>query len=133
MLKLEIVTPEKKVVETEAEAVTLPTASGEAGILPSHAPLVSALKPGVLAYTNRGTTERIAVAGGFVEVSSDRVSVLTDAAETAAEIDAGAARTELEAAQRSLAESINEPIEETEAIREQIDAANARLQLAAGR
>lgn len=133
MLKLEIVTPERKVVETEAEAVTLPTASGEAGILPNHAPLVSALKPGVLAYTNRGTTERIAVAGGFVEVSGDRVSVLTDAAETAGEIDAAAARADLESAQRELAETINHPIEDTEALREQIEAANARLQLAAGR
>jgi F-type H+-transporting ATPase subunit epsilon len=133
MLRLEIVTPEKKVVETEAEAVTLPTASGEAGILPNHAPLVSALKPGVLAYTNRGTTERIAVAGGFVEVSNDRVSVLTDAAETAGEIDATAARADLDAAQRSLAEAINQPVDETENFREQIETANARLELAAGK
>jgi F-type H+-transporting ATPase subunit epsilon len=133
MLRLEIVTPEKKVVETEADAVTLPTASGEAGILPNHAPLVSALKPGVLAYTNRGATERVAVAGGFVEVSGDRVSVLTDAAETAGEIDATAARAELDAAQRELAETINHPLEDTESLRERIEAANARLQLATGK
>jgi F-type H+-transporting ATPase subunit epsilon len=133
MLRLEIVTPEKKVVETEADAVTLPTASGEAGILPNHAPLVSALKPGVLAYTNRGATERVAVAGGFVEVSGDRVSVLTDAAETAGEIDTAAARAELDAAQRELAETINHPLEDTESLRERIEAANARLQLASGK
>lgn len=133
MLKLEIVTPERKVVETEAESVTLPTASGEAGILPQHAPLVSALKPGVLAYANRGAIERVAVGGGFVEVSNDRVSVLTDSAETADEIDPAATRALLESAQRELAETINHPIEDTEAIRDQVEAANARLQLASGK
>jgi F-type H+-transporting ATPase subunit epsilon len=133
MLKLEIVTPEKKVVDTEADSVTVPTASGEAGILPNHAPLISALKPGVLAYTSRGTTERIAISGGFVEVNKDTVSVLADAAETAGEINADAARADREAAERALAENINHPVEQTEALREQIEAANARLQLAAGK
>jgi F-type H+-transporting ATPase subunit epsilon len=63
MLKLEIVTPEKRVLDAEVDSVTVPTASGEAGILPHHAPLVSALKPGVLAYSVKGSTDRIAVAG----------------------------------------------------------------------
>src|SRR5437773_10105992 len=98
MLKLEIVTPEKKVVETEADSVTVPTASGEAGILPNHAPLISALRPGVLSYTNRATTEKIAIASGFLEVSNDKVAVLTDNAETAAEINADAARADRESA-----------------------------------
>ena len=133
MLKLEIVTPEKKVVETEADSVTIPTASGDAGILPNHAPLISALRPGILTYTNRATTERIAVASGFVEVNNDRVAVLTDVAETAAEIDADAARSDREAAEKALAETINHPVEDADALRERLDAANARLQLVAGK
>jgi F-type H+-transporting ATPase subunit epsilon len=133
MLKLDIVTPEKKVVDTEADSVTIPTASGEAGILPSHAPLISALKPGVLTYTARGTTEKIAIAGGFVEVTHDRVSVMADAAEAAADIDAAAARLERDEAEKALAATINHPIEESDALREQLESANARLLLASGK
>ena len=133
MLKLEIVTPEKKVLDENVDSVTVPTASGEAGILPNHAPLISALKPGILSYSNKGTTERLAVSGGFVEVSSNQVSVLTDSAETAAEIDADAARAERESAEKALAAHATAAIEDTEADRERLEAANARLQLAAGR
>jgi F-type H+-transporting ATPase subunit epsilon len=133
MLKLEIVTPEKKVLDESVDSVTVPTASGEAGILPNHAPLISALKPGILSYSNKGTTERLAVSGGFVEVSANTVSVLTDTAETASEIDTDAARAEREAAEKSLAAHANAALEETEADRERLDAANAKLQLAAGK
>ena len=133
MLKLEIVTPEKKLVDTEADSVTIPTASGEAGILPNHAPLISALKPGILSYTHRGTTEKVAIAGGFLEVTGDRVSVLADAAETSADVDADAARAMRENAVKELAATINHPVEESDALREQLESANARLQLAAGK
>ena len=133
MLKLKIVTPERKVLDESVDSVTVPTASGEAGILPNHAPLISALKPGILSYSNKGTTERLAVSGGFVEVSSNKVSVLTDAAETATEIDADAARVEREAAEKSLAARSMAALEDTEADRERLEAANARIQLASGR
>jgi F-type H+-transporting ATPase subunit epsilon len=133
MLRLEIVTPEKKLVDTEADQVTLPTASGEAGILPNHAPLISALKPGVLTYSVRGREERIAVGGGFVEVNRDKVSVLADTAETADAIDTEAARREREDLERQIADAWTQPIDETDVLRERLDAANARLQLAAGK
>ena len=128
MLKLEIVTPEKKIFDGTVESVTVPTATGEAGILPSHAPLISALKPGILSYSNKGAVERMAVAGGFVEVSNDSVSVLVDAAETAAEIDAAAAHADRELNERALRETAGS-IEESEEIRNRLDTANARLQL----
>jgi F-type H+-transporting ATPase subunit epsilon len=133
MLKLEIVTPEKKIVETEAEIVNVPTASGEAGILPNHAPLISALKPGILSYTNRGATERIAIGGGFLEVNHDKVSVLADSAETTNEINADEARSDRDAAEKALAELINHPVEEGDTVRERLEAANARLQLVSGK
>lgn len=132
MLKLEIVTPEKRVFDGTVDMVTVPTATGEAGILPNHAPLISALKPGILSIQNRGSVERLAVAGGFVEVSGDSVSVLVDTAESAAEIDAGAAHAEREAAERALA-AANASIDETQAERERLEAANARLQLIGGK
>ena len=133
MLRLEIVTPEKKVVDAEVDSVTIPTASGEAGILSNHAPLISALKPGILEFTNRSTTERVAIGGGFVEVSHDKVTVLADSAETAGEVNTAAASAELEAAQKAIAAAASQPIEETEALREQLESANARLRLAAGK
>ena len=133
MLKLEIVTPERRVLDETVESVTVPTASGEVGILTAHSPIVSALKPGILTYTVKGTAERLVVTGGFVEVSGDQVSVLTDTAETAAEIDAGAVRAERDAAQKELAAAATATIEENEPIRNRLDAANARLTLAAGR
>jgi F-type H+-transporting ATPase subunit epsilon len=93
MLKLEIVTPERRVLDAEVDFVSLPTASGEAGILPNHAPLISALKPGILTYTRKAETDKLAVSAGFAEVSSDTVSVLVDSAEAADDIDLDAARS----------------------------------------
>ena len=133
MLKLEIVTPEKKVFDETVESVTVPTATGEAGILPNHAPLISALKPGILSYTNKGAVEKLAVAGGFVEVSGNQVSVMTDTAESAGDINLEQAKAEREAAEKALAGLSTASIEETEAERERLESANSRLQLAAGK
>lgn len=130
MLKLEIVTPERKVFDDTVDSVTVPTATGEAGILPNHAPLISALKPGVLSYSVKGQTEKMVVAGGFVEVNANTVSVLADSAETAAEIDIAAARSEREAAEKALASVSGASIDETEAERERLERADARLRLA---
>lgn len=133
MLKLEIVTPEKRVLDAEVDSVSLMTASGEVGILPNHAPLVSALRPGVLAYTVKGTSDRMVVSGGFVEVSSNKVAVLADSAETAAEIDVEAVRTAREEAEKALAALASGSLDESEAVRERLDAANVRLQFYAGK
>ncbi|HMM78679.1 MAG TPA: F0F1 ATP synthase subunit epsilon [Pyrinomonadaceae bacterium] len=132
MLKLEIVTPEKKVFDDEVESVTVPTASGEAGIFPNHAPLVSALKPGILSYSQKGGAEKMAVTGGFVEVSANKVSVLADSAETFDEVDVDAARSEREAAEKALAAAATSPIEENAPLQQKLDAANARITLAGG-
>jgi F-type H+-transporting ATPase subunit epsilon len=132
MLKLEIVTPEKRVFDETVDAVTVPTATGEVGILPNHAPLISSLKPGILSYTNKGVNERMVISGGFIEVNSNKVSILADVAENADEIDAEAARLEREEAERVLS-SWNGTEEEFETEREKLERAQARLQLASGR
>lgn len=126
MLKLEVVTPEKKLVDKDVDSVTVPTSLGEAGILPHHAPLISTLKPGVLSFAVKGNTQRVAVSSGFVEVSNDRVSVLADHAETLDAIDIAAARVDKEEAERALASS--EPGEEQDALRVRAEYANARIQ-----
>lgn len=129
MLRLEIVTPEKRVLNETVDTVTIPAASGEVGILSNHAPLISGLKSGILAYTRGGTTERMVVSGGFVEVGADTVSVLTDVAETAGEINVEAARKERERLEKILA-SWSGTKDEFEVERENLERAEARLQLA---
>ncbi len=132
MLNLEIVTPEKKVLSETVDAVTVPTASGEVGILTNHAPLISSLKSGILSYSKGGAVEKMVVAGGFVEVSANNVSVLADTAETASEIDVEAARIERETAEKSLG-AWKGSEEEFEVEKERLEKAQARLQLASGR
>jgi len=133
MLHLEIVTPEKRVLDAEVDSVTVTTATGEAGILPNHAPLISALKPGILSYSAKGSTDKLAVSGGFVEVSNNSVSVLADTAESAGEIDVAQARSDKDAADKALAAVATASLAETEAARDAVDAANTRLTLAAGK
>lgn len=131
MLKLEIVTPEKRVLDADVDSVTVPTASGETGILPQHAPMVSALKPGVLIYTQKGQAERIAIAGGFVEVSENAVSVLADTADTAEDLKADDERAALQDAERRAAGIMS--VEDADAARDQVEAVQARLKVASGK
>ncbi len=133
MLKLEVVTPERKVVDTEVDSVSVPTASGEAGILPNHAPLISALKPGILSYSAKGSSEKLAISGGFVEVNGSNVSVLATTAATAADINIDEAKAERDAAEKALSSVATSAVEETESYREALDAANARVQIASSR
>ncbi len=133
MLKLEIVTPEKKVFDDSVESVTVPTVSGEAGIMAAHVPVISALKSGILTIEQKGKSERIAVADGFVEVSGDVVSVLTDSADRASEIDAVTARADRDAAEKALAAVATASLEETRDLRNNLELANARLELISNR
>ena len=133
MLKLEIVTPEKRVLDAEVDSVTVPTATGEAGILQNHAPLISALKPGVLAYAVKGTTDKLVISGGFVEVNSDRVSVLVDSAETPDEIDVAAAKSDMDAAEKALTAAGLVAEDDAADSRDALEHAAARLRIAAGK
>ncbi len=132
MLNLEIVTPEKKVLSEAVDSVSVPTMTGEVGILTNHAPLISSLKPGILSYTKGGATEKMVISGGFIEVSADNVSILADVAETSDEINVEAAKTERDAAEKEL-NAWKGTEEEFEAEMERLERAQARLQLSSGR
>ena len=132
MLNLEIVTPEKKVFDDAVDAVTIPTAKGEIGVLPNHAPLISTLKPGILTYSNRGATEKMVVSGGFVEVSTNKVSILADVAEKADEVNVESARAERESSEKILS-SWSGGEDEFEIEKERLEKAQARLSLVGGR
>ena len=102
-IKLEILTPERRVLNETVDEVVVPGLNGELGILPDHAPLISQLKTGILNYRLGPERKELHISGGFVEVLSDRVSVLSDVAEKAEEIDLERARRAKERAERRLA------------------------------
>lgn len=86
-LKIEIVTPDRKVLSEEVEYVGAPGILGEFGVLPSHVPFLSALGVGNLHYKQDGRAHYVFVAGGFAEVSNNQVTILAEVAELATEID----------------------------------------------
>ena len=85
--QLEIVTPEKKVVETTAEEVQIPGKNGYLGILPGHAPLITELSVGEITFRENSTEQHLAVAWGFAEILPNKVTILAETAERPAEID----------------------------------------------
>jgi F-type H+-transporting ATPase subunit epsilon len=102
MLTLEIITPDQKVLSTEADQVVLPTEMGEIGILTGHVPLVTKLVAGELKVINDGATEFIAVDYGFAKILGNTVSVLTEAAIDVKEIDLSEVETAQARAQEAL-------------------------------
>ncbi len=102
-LHLEIITPERTVYEDDVDMVIAPGSEGYLGILPHHAPLLTALGPGEFRVKKSGVEEVLAVFGGFMDVRGDRVVVLTEEAEHVEEIDVQRAGEARERAQRELA------------------------------
>jgi F-type H+-transporting ATPase subunit epsilon len=90
--QLEIVTPEKKVVDTSAEEVQIPGKNGYLGVLPGHAPLITELAVGEITYRAGAQEQRLAVAWGFAEVLPNKVTILAESAERPTEIDVERAR-----------------------------------------
>jgi len=100
---LEIITPERKVLNEEVDEVIVPGLDGEMGILPQHTHLISQLQTGVLTYRQGAEKRSVHVSGGFVEVLPDHVAVLSDVAERPEEIDLERARKARERAEKRLA------------------------------
>jgi F-type H+-transporting ATPase subunit epsilon len=101
-LKVEIVTPEKRVLSVQADEVIVPGARGLFGVRPGHTPFLTLMEPGWMTLKEGATVQRYYLAGGFVEVASDTVRILADQAETEAEVDLEAAKKRLEVAQSTL-------------------------------
>ena len=99
---LEIVTPEKKVVQTKAEEIQIPGSNGYLGIMPGHAPLITELAVGEITFRENANQQRLAVAWGFAEVLPDKVTILAESAERPSEIDVERARKAKERAEQRL-------------------------------
>jgi F-type H+-transporting ATPase subunit epsilon len=101
-LKLEVVTPERKVLSEEIVSLIVPAIEGYLGILPNHAPIISGLEPGVIKYKVGGDYKKMAISGGFLEVSANKASILANTAELAEEIDVQRAQAAKERAEQRL-------------------------------
>jgi F-type H+-transporting ATPase subunit epsilon len=117
-LKLEIVTPEAKIYSEDVEMVTLPGVDGELGVYPNHVPLMTQLVAGEVSVRKGGQPYYLAVGEGFVEIRGDRVSILTDMAVGAENIDLAKAEEARQRAEARLAEKLED---------EEVAAINASL------
>ncbi len=107
-LKLEIVTPEAVTFSEDVEMVTLPGVEGEMGIYPMHVPLMTQIVPGEIVVRRAGQDVLLAVGEGFVEITGESVSVLTDMAITADNIDEIKAEEAKKRAEARLAEKLSD-------------------------
>ena len=115
-IRLEIVTPEKQVVNDEAEIVMAPGVLGEFGVLINHTPFMTALKLGTIHYKDSNGQERfVFVSGGFAEALPDKVTVLAESAERRQDIDMERAKSAMERAQDRLAETDDDAMDFTRA------------------
>jgi F-type H+-transporting ATPase subunit epsilon len=107
-LKLEIVTPEARTYSDDVEMVTLPGVEGEMGVYPQHVPLMTQLVPGEIIVRKDGQDTFLAVGDGFVEITAERVAILTDMAIRSDQIDEAKAEEARRKAEARLAEKITD-------------------------
>jgi len=133
-IMLEVVTPEKSVVNEEARIVMAPGVLGEFGVLVGHTPFMTALKLGTIRYTDAKGDERcVFVSGGFAEALPNKVTVLAESAERRCDIDLERAKEAMERAQKRLSEDQKkEEIDYTRA-KASLERAIERIKLAGNR
>ena len=120
-IRLEVVTPDKEVVNDMAQIVMAPGSLGEFGVLSGHTPFMTSLNTGAIHYRDQnGKDQYVFVSGGFAEALPDKVTVLAESAEKMEDIDAERAKAAMERAEKRLAE---------DRAREQVDSARAKAAL----
>ena len=126
--QLEIVTPEKKVVDTVAEEIQIPGKNGYLGVLPGHAPLITELAVGEITFRAGAQEQRLAVAWGFAEVLPDKVTILAEVAERPQEIDIARAQQAKDRAEQRL--KSNDPQMDYSRAEDALQRADTRLNVA---
>jgi len=134
-IKLEIVSPDRVVYAADIDMLIARSTGGEIGILPKHIPLVAGLEPHAMKIHVDAKEQLIAVAGGFMEVTPDKITVLATAAEEPIDIDINRAQRAYERAQERLQKLREDPEAQASIIDEQraslaLKRAAARLQTA---
>ncbi|TCN24067.1 F0F1 ATP synthase subunit epsilon [Mesobacillus foraminis] len=110
-MKVSVVTPDGPVYESDVEMVSTKAKTGELGILPGHIPMVAPLKIGAVRLKKGGSTEIVAVSGGFLEVRPEQVTILAQTAEKSEEIDLDRALRAKERAEQRLQERKQENVD----------------------
>jgi F-type H+-transporting ATPase subunit epsilon len=130
--QLELVSPEKLLLSRPVEMAVIPAAEGEMGVLPGHAPMIVALRGGVITVTEGGeVTERLFVAGGFAEVTPSRVTILAEEATPVAQLSRAEAERRLAECEKAFAAVAAEGTPEArEAAMAKLLAARAMLEAA---
>ena len=131
---VDIVTPDRMVLSDQAVSLVATGVEGSFGILVNHAPMLAELAPGELHYRRESSNEtvRLAVGGGFLQVTDNKVSVLADTAERASEIDVDRARRAREAARARLSQVQGFDDEARALVETELARATARLRVAEG-
>ena len=107
-LHFEFVSPERVLFSGEVDQVDLPGAEGDMGILAAHAPLVTALRPGIVTIINGGAREPVVVVGGFAEVSPAGLTILADRAMARADFDTAMLASEIKDAEEDVADAADD-------------------------
>jgi F-type H+-transporting ATPase subunit epsilon len=102
-IELQVVTPERHVLQETVKSVEIPGKEGYLGVLPGHAPLITELGIGILSYRSNSDTRYLTVVDGYAEVLPDRVIVLAEISERAEEIDVSRTRAALDRAKAEVA------------------------------
>ena len=101
-MRLEVITAEREVYADDVDVLVAPGIEGQLGILPHHAPLMTALQPGEMMVRKDGEESYLVVTGGFMEVLGNKVTILADACEHSDEIDEARAQTAVDHARERL-------------------------------
>ena len=129
-INLEVVTPEKVVVSEEAQIVAAPGVLGEFGVLSGHTPFLTALKTGIIRYTDaNGKEHYVFVSGGFAEALPNKVTVLAESAERRSDIDLERAKAALERAEKRMTEDRSREDIDFNRARAALERATVRIRL----
>ncbi|MDT8897545.1 F0F1 ATP synthase subunit epsilon [Thermanaerothrix sp. 4228-RoL] len=127
-IRCEIVSQDRVVFSGDADIVVLPGVEGEMGILPNHAPLLTALRYGIIVVRKQGEEQYFTVAGGVAEVQPDQVTVLADAAENVMEINVQRAEAAKRRAEERLKAGVPQDSDEYFELQAALRRSNLRLE-----
>lgn len=127
-IRCEIVSQDRMVFSGDADIVILPGVEGEMGILPNHAPLLTALRYGIIVVRKQGEEQYFTVAGGVAEVQPDQVTVLADAAENVMEINVQRAEAAKRRAEERLKAGVPQDSDEYFELQAALRRSNLRLE-----
>lgn len=128
MLHIQVITPEKTLIDQEADEVVVPTTTGELAILPHHVPLITQVAPGIMAIKLHGKEEHVAIDGGFIEITEKTVNILADFALHAREASASKAEEARKTAEKAMKEKKSQ--DELDLLQDEVRRSVLQLKLA---